>query len=156
MRVLSVDPGIATGFAVAYERFNSGPDITVHYNQRTMSVPEYFDLLYKVAPKAIVIEDFEYRRGNAKDSLVLYSVELIGVTKLYCSKEDVPLYIQKASVQGKNSAYFSDDRLKEMGLYIPGLQHGRSAVKHLLHWFQFGAGYPMLGDRKFVLYNKEG
>jgi hypothetical protein len=55
--------------------------------------------------------------------------------------------MQNPAIQGKK-AYFSDVKLKEMGLYQKGdaFHHGRSAVKHLLHWTQFGHGAEMQID----------
>jgi hypothetical protein len=38
-------------------------------------------------------------------------------------------------------SFYSNEQLKEKGVYKRGIPHGMDATRHLLHWFTFGAGF---------------
>lgn len=143
IRIISLDPGRTTGFALAFVE-DYKPFIA--YSQDALSHKEFWTLLYSSyngrsgAPSAlhVICESFHFRRG--KTGIDLYPCELIGVLHYFVAQHPpVRLYFQEPSVQGKH-AYFTDAKLKEMRLYQKEFEHGRSAVKHLLHWLQFGHG----------------
>lgn len=153
LRVLSIDPGETTGYALGIvERGN----FFVAYNQARFNHAEFWYFLQKVhlhGTMHTVCEDFEFRQGKQKDGLNLYPVELIGILRLFCSNDTwSPLWMQKAA-QGKG--YYDDNKLKSMGVYQKGLDHGRDAARHLLHWFNFGAGYQFNEDPTVELVAEE-
>jgi hypothetical protein len=131
--VLALDPGRTTGYAVA----TGDTECVIAYDEKPLDHKRFLELLQLYQPRYIVCEDFDYRRLTNVD---LYPVELIGILKLYANIafSHFDLYMQKPSVQGKQ-AYWTDAKIKELGLYLP-YHHGRSALKHLLYWLQFGAG----------------
>lgn len=139
LKVLSIDPGETTGYALAAK--DQGK-LYLAYDQEKWNHSEFWDFLRKTGnfgTMHTVCEDFEFRQGKQKTGLSLYSVELIGILRLFCNNEQwYPLWMQKAA-QGK--AYFTDDKLKKIGVYQKGVEHGRDAARHLLHWFEFGQGY---------------
>jgi hypothetical protein len=139
LRILSLDPGETTGYALAAKDRDR---LYLAYDQAKMSPAEFWYFLTNVARHGdlhTVCESFEFRQGKQKDGLNLYPVELIGIVRLFCSNERwYPLWMQKAA---QGLGHFDDIKLKNMGVYQKGVEHGRSATKHLLHWFNFGAGY---------------
>jgi hypothetical protein len=78
--------------------------------------------------EAIVCEDFTYRRLN---NAVLTSVEYIGVVKLFIQNHfDVELAMQPPPLKG----FANKDKLKKMGLYIPGQRNAMDAISHLVFY----------------------
>lgn len=141
LTVIWLDPGITTGYALASIE---DTQIYLSYEQDVWSCKDLFNFLKRHDPDYLGIEDFEYRPGKAKPNIVLYPVELIGVATLWAQWYKVGadrFFRQKAAI-GK--AHWSDRLLKEQGLYIPGVEHGRDAARHLLHWLSFGYGYQFL------------
>jgi hypothetical protein len=102
-------------------------------------VDDFLDRLKGIQPRYIVMEDFEYR-NRARAGLNLFPVQLIGIARLYemRAQHQVGLTLQKAA-QGKS--YYKDETLKRLGLYKRGVPHGLDAMRHVLHWLTFGAGY---------------
>jgi len=138
MIALALDPGRTTGYAVAVDNL-------INYGQVELSPREFWHFLNYHLPVDlechVICENFVFRQGNQL-GVDLYPCELIGILKLHRTFHvdmSHQLYFQPASVQGKK-AYFTDKLLKDMGLYIKGIEHGRSAVKHLLYWLQFAQG----------------
>lgn len=171
MLVLSLDPGRTTGFALA----SIPEDPVVGYGQWKLSPREFWRFLDENLNASfechVICESFEFRQGKQL-GVDLYPCELIGILKLHRTMHvDMTdqLYFQPASVQSKKG-YFSDKYLKELGLYRKGFEHGRSAVKHLLHWVQFGPGsqfgtpledfelidVPMVQMRELSLFHERG
>jgi hypothetical protein len=139
LRALSIDPGETTGYALAVK---DREKFFLAYDQAVLKHGDYWNLLRRVGQFGslhIVCEDFEFRQGKQKTGLNLYPVELIGITRLFCSDNQWrPLWMQKAA-QGKG--YYDDNKLKSLRVYQKGIEHGRDAARHLLHWFHFGGGY---------------
>ena len=132
--VVSLDPGRTTGHAVGtledgFMRVRCGQtqfDHIMLYQQLELIKPDY-----------IICEEFEFR-NKARKGLDLYPRELLGVCELYTQQRKIPLFRQKA-MEGK--AYYSNDKLKKDGLYLPGKPHAMDGLRHLLHWYTFGFGF---------------
>ena len=137
-KFVALDPGRTTGYVVA----NLKDDwLEMHISQGEWSHLDLWSFLEIESPDHVVCESFEFRQ-RAHEGADLYPRELIGVVEL-AQQMFLPLncvHYQNASIQSKKKAYFSDTKLKELGLYVIGVEHGRSATKHLLHWLQFGQG----------------
>jgi hypothetical protein len=150
LKVLAIDPGVTTGFA---QMMYVGGYIGLDYRQRKLSPKQFGEFVLRMKSLYHVCESFQYRQGQFQKD-VLFPVELIGVLK-YLVGEGNPnqqLWMQPPSVQGKKSAFYSDEKIKAMGLWMPGREHGRSALKHLLHWFKFSYGSELIKpDDKFIL-----
>lgn len=149
LRVLSIDPGRTTGYALGVK---DKEKFFIAYDQEEFNHRQFWSFVRKVAGFGelhTVCEDFEFRQGKQKEGLDLYPVELIGILRLFCDSERwYPLWVQKAA---QGLGYYDDTKLKNMGVYQKGLEHGRSATKHLLHWFNFGAGYQFNDDPQVEL-----
>lgn len=106
----------------------------------------------EIAPGHIICENFTYRPGPARPSLVLFSLEMIGVVKLYVEQNThVELFMQGAAEAEGKDAYFNNDRLKTMSLYQRGVPHGLSAMRHLLAWYHFKQGYQYNSGQAVLL-----
>jgi len=153
LRVLSIDPGETTGYALGVA---DKEKLFLAYNEERFNHNEFWLFLTRAHLHHnlhTVCEDFEFRQGKQKDGLNLYPVELIGITRLFCSSDTWhPLWMQKAA-QGKG--YYDDNKLKSLGVYQKGYDHGRDAARHLLHWFNFGAGYQFNEDPTVELVAEE-
>jgi hypothetical protein len=136
IRALAIDPGGTTGFALAMVE---GLKINLISWQKALSHREFWLEVDGQETDYIVCESFEYRPGKWKASIDLTPPELIGVLKANVYPDD--LYFQTAAI-GK--AYYTDQKLKDVKLYKAGEPHGRDALRHLLHWLNFGAGFQFL------------
>lgn len=134
--VIALDPGTTTGIAVYWEKidewgqFEYGPE------------PHHIKLealLIATRPDVLITESFIFQPSRRK--IVLDSVEYIGVAKLYCGHAGKELVQQTAS-QGK--AFWSDQKIKQIGLWLPNQGHAMDATRHLLFWWM------RHGDQRFV------
>jgi hypothetical protein len=140
-RVVAVDPGGTTGYAVAYII----PDAKVldfTYGQHAWREGQLWDALRKLEPDWLICESFEYRQ-QSRAGLDLTPAHLIGVVRLFAELSGCKLQMQTAA-QGKG--YYSDRTLKNLLIYDRHFRHGRDAARHLLHWFTFGAGFQYNSD----------
>jgi hypothetical protein len=139
-RILALDPGKTTGYVEAYYTTDH---LTIGVYEDVYTPREMYDYLKawlaaSNAPTTIIYETFEYR-NRARSGLDLTPVKLIGVIEIFKERHH-PLvgFVKQSAATGK--AFFNDDRLKQMGAYMPGKKHGRDATRHLLQWANFGAG----------------
>lgn len=138
--VLAFDPGVTTGIALG--RWSDGL-LTIASRQSKLSHGQFYDELKDEAPLYIVCEDFSYR-NKSKAGLVLYSVELIGIARLYEEQgySGTRLFMQPPMKGKEGSTHYDDKKLKDLGLYqaLRG-GHANDAVRHLLQWYSFKFGY---------------
>lgn len=139
MRILAIDPGTTTGFSTNefdqrgvldryslctwqrnfFEETHNRPHWAMHYS------------LYKIDPDIIVCESFHFRQAQL--GLNTDPAELIGVIKYFCQCTSVQLVMQNPSEKSK-TGFWSDKKLKHLGLYVPSLPHGMDALRHRLHY----------------------
>ena len=145
---IAIDPGGTTGFAIGKAN-NEVFGVTPF--QEPYSHEGLYAYLRSVGFMTIICEDFLYRNA-ARPGLELVSREMIGVIKLYCQQNKIkPIMQNPGEAVGKN-AYFSNDRLKKMGVYVPGRPHAMDALRHLLHWWQFGSGFQYNARQRIELW----
>jgi hypothetical protein len=135
MRVVSLDPGGTTGYAIAY--IGEPKALFFSYAQHAWREGQLWDALMKLRPDWLICESFEYRQ-NSRAGLDLTPAHLIGVVRLFAEKSGCKLHMQTAST-GK--AFYSDSTLKKFLIYNRSYAHGRDAIRHLLQWHTFGPGY---------------
>jgi hypothetical protein len=116
----------------------------------TDEVDDFWRRLSDFKPDRIIMEDFDFRGGHhrAATGINYFPIQLIGVARLYEFTEPTgkcALSLQKAA-QGKG--YYSNPILQRHGLYKRGLPHGMDAVRHLLQWSTFGAGYQFINGKQ--------
>src|SRR5688500_9687577 len=121
-----------------------------------MDVEQLTRELEQVDPLNIICESFEYRPYQSSPSISLVSRDLIGVVQLFGKEQNIPVFMQTAS-QGKG--YYTNEKLKELGLYVRGQDHARDATRHLLYWFTFKSEYQynvdLTNNKKLMRFQME-
>ena len=150
MRLLSLDPGTTTGWAMFRKPNNRdgytsgqirddqiwGLLETARWDSVDVVLPlgDFVRTTKQKVDLTIICESFQYRQ---LPKAVLTPVEVIGVVKEWARQNEVEVIFQTPA-QGK--FYFSDTRLKAMGLWKPGKPHAMDAMRHLLYFLGFGQG----------------
>lgn len=126
MRVIAFDPGQTTGYA-AFD--NDNDMIWMGEIERD----QVWDFLQQVeqTTHVMVLERFQSRPKPYADA---NPVEVIGVIKEFARQHGLPLVWQTPE-QGKH--FFSNDRLKERDVWLPGAPHAQDAARHLLYFLSF-------------------
>lgn len=142
MRLLSADPGMDTGFVVDNNEMLSFWEI----DSRNLTAVENF--LIGVKPDQIIYERFHHRPAMMKAEL--YSMQVIGVIRLYAEKNDIPIPFTPKPDEAK--AFWNDDKIKKIGLWQPGKGHAMDALRVRLKYKMdtdaewFGSILPLLKD----------
>lgn len=129
MKIMAFDPGATTGVAI-YKDGDSWVSTSYRTFELTGLLPVW-DQLHTTRPDRIVCESFLYQR---RDKVVLRPVEVIGVIRLYSILESVPM-IEQTPAHGKR--FWTDDKIKKVGLWATGQTHGMDALRHLLYYQTF-------------------
>ncbi len=133
MKVLALDPGVTTGYVLVEDEDLSPFNGTFH----GQLLPGFiWDLLMNVQPDVIVCERFLHVQRTKVDYT---PVEVIGVVKEWCRQHP------KTKLNFQTPAermFFTDDRLREYGMYFKGKRHANDAARHYLYWRHFGLGKP--------------
>jgi hypothetical protein len=134
-RAIAFDPGITTG--VANGLLLPEGHMEVSGFQDKLNTKDLFEYLQSSKPHYIIYERFDYR-NRARDRLVLFSRDLIGVIDLYSKLTETPTF---RYMPVEVMRYFTDNYLKTEKVFKPNLPHYNDAMRHLLHWYTFGYGY---------------
>ena len=95
----------------------------------------------------IVCEKFEWQKEKQERGVRLDydAAEYVGVVKLFCQQySGIKLVMQSPAEAVGNAIFWSDDKLRRVGLYRP-IKHERDALRHLLKYLTF-----TLGDHRFL------
>lgn len=139
-RLLALDPGETTGFATFI-----GSDRTVHWEEidqiKTWPmidvVQNLTNLFDQTKPNAVVMESYRVYSWMTESHAwsPVNTVQIIGCIQTLCIQRMIPYYFQTAQI-AKN--FFTDEKLKEYGLYVKGVRHGRDATRHGAYFLCFG------------------
>lgn len=152
MRVWGFDPGGTTGWAwfdldapQGVERFHCGmlgPD--PHHEELWRFLNE------SIHPEDhIVCESFQYRNGL--DKAELWSVEYIGIIKLFRDWIDVLTIFQTAGMGKVGPKSFTKKaHLERLGLWRSGPSHPMDAYGHVLY-YMINGGDPKFSDIRLKL-----
>lgn len=124
---VALDPGGTTGVCLVQSGNNPWNITVFHLEGEHHRILLRFLLATK--PEFIICESFE-NQGNL--GALLKPCEYIGIVKLYAQDTIGVKGVWQSASTGKG--FFSDDRLKQIGLYADGLKHARDATKHYLYW----------------------
>lgn len=156
-KILSLDPGGTTGICLG-GHCNNVLKLTV--DQHQWSVGDLYDFLDNFMRESatdstpygcvhVIYEDFSYR-NRARAGLDLTPVKLIGIIELYRERyEPFVSFTKQSAAAGKG--FYTDEKLKDLNVYVTGKQHGRDATRHLLQWANFGAGSQWIDMQKTTL-----
>lgn len=127
-KVIVIDPGLTTG-VVKYDRE------THEFSPSQLnfdSTCEYLlgESVFHRKEVVLVAESFIITAATPRMTQAPWSLEMIGVarmcSRLYCERD---LFVQ---AQSSAMRFSSDQRLKLMGWYRPGMGHANDAARHLL------------------------
>jgi hypothetical protein len=145
--ILALDPGVTTGYCYGLKKRNN---LYLAPGEDKMSMGQMYQFLMDFVGMYdhgwLIYEDFQYR-NYARMGLDLTPVKIIGIIELFLETYE-PLLVGTKQSAATGKAFFSDDRMKEMGVYKVGKKHGRDATRHLLQWANFGAGGKFIDFEK--------
>jgi hypothetical protein len=155
--ILTFDPGGKTGWC-SFDRgaitnaecLKRGQLEGDDYHQRLFDFLITISESRVIAPLHIICERFEFRKDEQyRDKIDYKAVEYIGVIKLFARMyrdSGIKLIMQSASAVCGETAFFGDnkktkfggnDRLKQMGLWVPGQPHATDATRHYAYYRTF-------------------
>ena len=137
MRVIALDPGVTTGYAIG--EIVAGQMLVVTGQEKWVH-SELYGFLEDNTPDTLISERFEFR-NRARSGLELFSRELIGVVHLYAQLVMAPPHEPVMQMPSVIGGFFTDKQLKKDGLFTEARPHSNDACRHLLHWFMFGSGF---------------
>jgi hypothetical protein len=148
-RVVSLDPGGTNGICIAEDSHPSG-DWDIKYVDG-LEKHDLYKKLEEIPAEGTFLIYETYRLYESKAKVMIgnefETVQIIGVIKYICEKRGIPYTDSPTS----NKAFFTDVRLKDMGLYVP-IDHKRDAIRHFLYWLYFtskiGNQRDLVGTRK--------
>jgi hypothetical protein len=134
--IVAFDPGGTTGWA-SFQK----PNTRDGYHCGQIKIDRVWAKLDEAklaahmleAPLTVVYERFNF---IPKPKVVLTPVEVIGIIKEWCRQNSIRPIPQQPSQR----KWYTDERLKGMGVWHPGLPHAMDAMRHLL--FYLGAMPP--------------
>jgi len=155
VRILAIDPGESSGVArldvvdvskLGVVRKEIVPVFVRTFDQAgvyaELEGPQFYD--------AVVLEEFRLFPWMAtyQSFSELPTVEVIGVVKYLCAKNDTPLYVQRADIkkEARSIAEATGWKMKDRSLGsgkgkyrgpdfdYPGPQHPRDALAHGIYW----------------------
>lgn len=123
--ILSLDPGETTGICLL------DTPMSVCYSGQIQDEDTLFQFLEDQDYDEVVIEGFRLSPLKVKhmSHSDLVTVQLIGKVKHWCRRNDVLVSEQSPS----QKRFFTNDVLRTVGVYQPGMPHANDAVRHALH-----------------------
>ena len=156
MKVICLDPGVTTGYAVGH--IEQGQPMGVISGQEAWNELGLYNNLVSGKPDIIVYETFEsgkdnpYRKvKNRNYDVELFSRNLIGVIELYVQQQESPNKIpcyRQSPAKGVGGHFRLDSILKQASVFKIGKPHANDAMRHLLQWYTFGAGFQYDTEKK--------
>ena len=138
-RIVALDPGGTTGWATWQDEATGHTGTPWdHFNIGQIGPEEHHLELYnwlghlQVHDYTVVCESFEFRQHDGERAgISLISKEYIGVAKLFAAERmNGKRVVEQTAGQAK--PFVTNDKLKVMGLYIPGKKHAMDAMRHLV------------------------
>lgn len=123
-RIMAIDPGVTCGFA------STGPELSDKaVSQKKFFVHDGFlQTIIEFYPDILVMEKFVMTHRDKTD---FTAIEYIGLGRWYAQRRRIPFVLQ---TPGLGKGYFTNDKLKRLGVYAAGKPHAMDALRHL---FQF-------------------
>jgi hypothetical protein len=135
--VIGLDPGETTGvcvltagkaciYQIATKEIGPGGDALC-------------DILEAYDTAAVVCEDYRVYSWHSEDHkwAALHTPQIIGVIRYLCHKQNMPITMQMAQVA---KVFCTDEKLKGLGMWVPGVTHGRDAARHAVYHALFAIG----------------
>jgi hypothetical protein len=129
-RLISIDPGGTNGYAI----WEEGAYLE---DSGALDAKELFELVKNTKFHVMVIEEYRLYQSKAKTMIgnKFHTVQVIGVLKYLADESNIEVIEYPASYK----KFWDNEKLKDLDLYT-GVIHTRDAIRHGLHYFQFGEG----------------
>jgi hypothetical protein len=158
--VTALDPGGHTGIAMFAQSLMVNPDnevewlgsgsvpLSARFDFLTLGPGEHHEKLLRFLEHQrhdnmhLVCESFQ-NRGMGKE---IVSAEYIGVVKAFVQESNQMTMFRErewyfeqvaATIKGNDNVFWTDDKVKQLGLWAPNRRHEMDALKHLLHHMTF-------------------
>lgn len=137
MKVMAVDPGVTTGIAVWESKWPGwrAESFSARQVDEQLAAAEivrsWVDPPGPPRLDVLVCESFRLSAGTVKKSQAgsLVTIELIGMLRWLAHRANVPFVLQSPA---DAEAFSTNDKLNLLGWWTPGLEHARSATRHLV------------------------
>lgn len=126
--IIAVDPGETVGWAVASLSDEFKPQ-EIGAGQSLADDWEDWCSLNVIADCLLVVEKFTITARTAQMSQQPRALEVIGVMRYLARRSGAQFHMQTPSAAKK---FASDAQLRKVGLWKPGQDHARDAIRHLL------------------------
>jgi hypothetical protein len=141
--IIGIDPGDTTGLAYWYP--GAGRPIAavaqIRHCREDYGLSGLFRELGQITPlsvqgTAIVCESFEFRHEERyRDKIDYTAAEVIGALRTFVlERPSIELFRQNAATA---KGFWTDDKLKRLGVWVPGNKHAMDATRHLLRYRTF-------------------
>lgn len=128
--ILAVDPGLTTGYA--WHRLGDPKPVIVDETDFHTFLTFAEDRLRAAQTECLIVcESYTITIQTIRYSRQPTALETIGALKYLAGKYQATMLLQAPSL-AKNLV--PNDRLKALGWYTPGKDHGRDATRHLATW----------------------
>lgn len=149
--IIGFDPGVTTGMAWwrRTQAFQSKENIEQVPNCNTDDGIR--KLLWHITNKSLlsgdvlfVVEGFEFRQDDSqtRDKIDYTAAEVIGVLRTVALDRARTTLIKQGAAKGKG--FWTDEKLKKMGLWVPGNKHAMDALRHVLTYRLFTLNHKEL------------
>lgn len=129
--LIALDPGETTGVAIWFP--SEASFILQQWNTKDLmpSFNHLREVLHLNKIKHIRFEDYKVYDHKARDHVnnSLHTAQWIGCIKLCADLQQVPRSEKMAQAA---KTFWTDDKLKIIDAYSPGMRHARDALRHLL------------------------
>ena len=137
-RVLALDPGETTGWCTYIK--DAQPSFQLSQYKTWPLEDHWLQFITKIhdfAPQALVFESYniyEWKADEHKRSNVP-TLQVIGALKGAAIERRLPWFTQTPQ---NAKAFVTDDKLRQWGLWVPAVKHGRDAARHAVYFLLFG------------------
>lgn len=127
-KVLAVDPGKTTGWALAEFDTQATP-----VSGQDDAMP-FLELAEAWAERngpglTLVVEKFTITAATLKKTRETDALDVIGALRWFSHRYNCPMVLQTPA---EAKSFATDGRLRAVGLWVPGQDHARDACRHLL------------------------
>jgi len=133
-KLLSIDPGETTGWAIFIEgQLEDYGHINIiedgFYSIRYLFKEDWYNY--------IVVEDYKVYPHRLKEHSLsaLITPRVIGAVEYIANEKETKLSFQMA---GTAKGFVTNDKLRQWGYWIKGQKHSRDAIRHGCYWLLFG------------------
>lgn len=122
-KILAFDPGVTTGITT----LNTDTE-EYFFFQKEFSHESLWKFLCECDPNTVLYESFIFRQNN---KAIYIGVEFIGIIKLWAQMCERQI---QSFAPSQSKAFWKDDKIKSLGLWMPGYPHAMDSLRVLLTW----------------------